>query len=102
MCDEVQVADIKAQRINLHHEALSILQTEEKIELTLTASNESADVTDLDNSYLSRRNEVDDFEMESRKMEMERNGIPAVIDKDDTDDIDGLLCSDNILKDPNT
>ena len=67
MCDEVQEADIEAQRINLHHEALSILQTEEKIELTLTASNESADVTDLDNSYLSRRSEVDDFEMESGK-----------------------------------
>ena len=40
--------------------------------------------------------------MESRKMEMERNGIPAVIDKDDTDAIDCLLCSDNVLKDPNT
>ena len=33
---------------------------------------------------------------------MERNGIPAVIDKDDTDEIDGLPFSDNMLKDPNT
>ena len=59
-------------------------------------------MTDLDNSCLARRNVEDDFVVESGKMEIETNGTPSAIDIDDNVGMDGLLCSNVILKDPNT
>ena len=102
MCNEGHVADVKAKTINPNHEALPILQTEKKIALTLTAANESADVTDLDKSCLTRRNVEDDFVVENGKMGIETNGTPSANDIDVTVGMEGLLCSDDILQDPNT
>ena len=102
MCDEDLVEDSEAQIINPHHEALPNLKTQEKTVLTLTASKKSAVVMDRDNPCLSKQNEADDSEVESWKIEMDKNRTSTAIDKDDTDVIEGPICSDGIAKDPNS
>ena len=73
------------------------MQTKDKIDVTLSSSNEITDVTNPDSSCVSSRTEVDD-QMTLHKA----NGIPVANDKYDIDEMDGLLCSDKILEDANT
>ena len=54
---------------------------------------------DSENPGLSNQNEDDDSEVESWKIELDKNRTPLAIHKDDTVRIEGPICSDGTEKD---
>ena len=62
----------------------------------------NAALMDSENHDLSNVNQDDDSEVESWKIELDKNRTPLAIHKDDTDGIEGPICSDVAEKDPNS